>query len=74
MSGTQAIYYRDRHGSQPVEEFIDRLPSSHQAAVDLAIEHRKAPTVGYRDRPDAMGRLQGPDGCAAAAASASSRR
>ncbi len=38
MSGTQAVYYRDRHGSQPVEEFIDGLPPRHQAAVDLAID------------------------------------
>jgi phage-related protein len=38
MPGTQAIYYRDRHGRQPVEEFIDGLPPRHQAAVDLAID------------------------------------
>lgn len=38
MPGTQAIYYRDRHGSQPVEEFIDGLPPRHQAVVDLAID------------------------------------
>jgi phage-related protein len=38
MSGTQAIYYRDRHGFQPVEEFIDGLPTRHQAVVDLAID------------------------------------
>ena len=38
MSGAQAIYYRDRHGRQPVEEFIDGLPPRHQTAVDLAID------------------------------------
>jgi phage-related protein len=38
MPGTQAIYYRDRRGRQPVEEFIDGLPLKHQAAVDLAID------------------------------------
>ena len=38
MSGTQAIYYRDRHGFQPVEKFIDGLPPKHQAAADLAID------------------------------------
>jgi phage-related protein len=38
MSRTQAIYYRDRHGWQPVEEFIDGLPPRHQAVVDLAID------------------------------------
>jgi hypothetical protein len=41
MSGTQAIYYRDRHGRQPVEEFIDGLPPRHQAAVDLAIDRSR---------------------------------
>jgi phage-related protein len=34
----QAVYYRDRHGREPVREFIDALPSRHRAAVDLAID------------------------------------
>jgi hypothetical protein len=38
MPGTQAVYYRDRRGRQPVQEFIDGLPVKHQAAVDLAID------------------------------------
>ena len=38
MPSTQAIYYRDRRGHQPVEEFLDRLPRKHQPAVDLAID------------------------------------
>jgi phage-related protein len=38
MSRTRAIYYRDRHGWQPVEEFIDGLPPRHQVVVDLAID------------------------------------
>ena len=38
MPGTQAIYYRDRRGRQPVEKFIDGLLPRHQAAVDLAID------------------------------------
>jgi phage-related protein len=38
MPSTQAIYYRDRHGWQPVEEFINGLPPKHQAVVDLAID------------------------------------
>jgi phage-related protein len=37
-SRTQAIYYRDRRGRQPVEEFIDGLPPRHQTTVDLAID------------------------------------
>lgn len=38
MPSTQAIYYRDRRGRQPVEEFIDRLPPRQQVVVDLAID------------------------------------
>jgi phage-related protein len=38
MARTQAIYYRDSRGWQPVELFIDRLPVKHQVAVDLAID------------------------------------
>jgi phage-related protein len=34
----QAVYYRDRRGHQPVEEFIDALPLKHQVTVDLAID------------------------------------
>lgn len=37
MTRTQAVYYRDARGRQPVDEFIDGLPLKHQAAVDLAI-------------------------------------
>jgi phage-related protein len=35
--GVQTVYYRDRRGRQPVEEFIDGLPPKHQATVDHAI-------------------------------------
>ena len=38
MSGTHAVYYRDRRGHQPVEEFIDGLPAKHQVAIDLTID------------------------------------
>jgi hypothetical protein len=38
MPHTQAIYYRDSRGRQPVEEFIDELRPKHQAVVDLAID------------------------------------
>jgi phage-related protein len=38
MPSTQAIYYRDLRGRQPVEKFIDGLPFKHQVAVDLAID------------------------------------
>jgi phage-related protein len=38
MPRTQAIYYRDRLGAQPVVEFVDGLPVKHRVAVDLAID------------------------------------
>ena len=38
MPGTQAIYYRDARGREPVDEFIDGLPTKHRAVVDLAID------------------------------------
>ena len=38
MPRTQAIYYRDRRGCQPVVEFIDELPMKHRVGVDLAID------------------------------------
>jgi hypothetical protein len=34
----QAVYYRDKRGHQPVEEFIDALPLKHQVTVDLTID------------------------------------
>ncbi|HEX3691949.1 MAG TPA: type II toxin-antitoxin system RelE/ParE family toxin [Solirubrobacteraceae bacterium] len=37
MSHTQAVYYRDTRGRQPVDDFISSLPVKHQVAVDLAI-------------------------------------
>lgn len=37
MSRTQAVYYRDASGRQPVDEFIEELPFKHQVAIDLAI-------------------------------------
>ena len=38
MAITQAIYYRDRLGAQPVADFIDTLPIKHRVGVDLAID------------------------------------
>jgi hypothetical protein len=33
MARTQAIYYHDRLGAQPVVDFIDTLPIKHRVAV-----------------------------------------
>lgn len=38
MSGTQAVYYRDRRGEEPVDVFIDRLPVKAAVKIDAAIE------------------------------------
>lgn len=34
MAGTQAIYYRDRDGAEPVDAFIDALPAKRAAKIE----------------------------------------
>lgn len=46
MAGTQAIYYRDKRGGEPVDQFIEALPAKRAAKIDDYIgEHlsRQAP-------------------------------
>jgi hypothetical protein len=38
MSSTQAVYYRAPDGSEPVDEFIDRLDERKQPTIDLQID------------------------------------
>jgi phage-related protein len=38
VAGTQAIYFRDRRGVEPVAQFIDRLPAKRAAKLDAYIE------------------------------------
>ncbi len=38
MAGTQAIYYRDRRGDEPVAEFIEALPAKRAAKIDDQVE------------------------------------
>lgn len=38
MAGTQAIYYRDKRGSEPADEFIEALPAKRAAKIDDCIE------------------------------------
>jgi phage-related protein len=45
MAGTQAIFYRDKHGIEPVDEFIDALPDKRAAKIDDFIEEH------LNDRP-----------------------
>lgn len=40
---TQAVYYRDPHGIEPVKRFIEALPPKHAAKVDAYVdEHLNA--------------------------------
>ncbi len=45
MAGTQAIFYRDKRGTEPVDEFIDALPNKRAAKIDDFIEEH------LNDRP-----------------------
>jgi phage-related protein len=38
MSPTQAIYYRDKRGNEPVDDFIEALPTKRAAKIDDQIE------------------------------------
>jgi phage-related protein len=38
VAGTQAIYYRDQHGFEPVNQFIEALPAKRAAKVDAFVE------------------------------------
>ena len=42
----QAVYYRDRHGNEPVNDYIDQLPPARQVEVDatIALLNRLKPT------------------------------
>ncbi len=38
MAKTQAVYYRDRRGAEPVDLFIDGLPSKRAAKIDAYVD------------------------------------
>jgi len=38
MARTQAVYYRDKHGAEPVNEFIEALPPRRPAKIDDYVE------------------------------------
>jgi phage-related protein len=38
VAGTQAIFYRDKHGTEPVARFIDALPPKRAAKIDVFLE------------------------------------
>lgn len=38
MAQTQAVYYRDKRGAEPVDQFIDSLPAKRAAKIDDYVE------------------------------------
>jgi hypothetical protein len=38
MAGTQAIFYRDKHGLEPVARFVEALPAKRIAKVYAYVE------------------------------------
>src|SRR2546428_13922017 len=38
MARTQAVYYRDQRGNEPVDRFIESLPTKQAAKIDDYIE------------------------------------
>lgn len=38
MARTQAVYYRDKRGSEPVDEFIESMPAKRAAKIDDHVE------------------------------------
>lgn len=45
MAGTQAVFYRDKRGTEPVDEFIDALSDKRAAKIDDFIQEH------LNDRP-----------------------
>ena len=64
MAETQAVYYRDRGGSEPVNEFIEALPAKQAAKIDFYVEQYlngqpvAAPPVGYPITSQVRGELR----------------
>ncbi len=61
MVRTQAVYYRAQDGSEPVEEFIDRLDERQQPTIDVQIDRlndraTSAPPLPYPH----SGQVRGP--------------
>lgn len=51
---SQAVYYRDRRGAEPVERFIEALPAKQAAKIDGYIEEHlngRAPGAPPPDFP-----------------------
>ena len=64
MAETQAVYYRERAGREPVDEFIEALPAKKAAKIDFYVEQYlngqpvAAPPVGYPITSQVRGELR----------------
>lgn len=64
MAETQAVYYRERRGREPVDEFIEALPAKQAAKIDFYVEEYlngqpvAAPPVGYPITSQVRGELR----------------
>ncbi len=52
MAGTQAIYYRDKHGVEAVNRFIESLPAKRAAKIDDYIEEHLNGRAGDAPPPE----------------------
>lgn len=54
MARTQAVYYRDSQGAEPVNDFIDALPDKQAAKLDHYVEeylNGRSPTAAPPEFP-----------------------
>ena len=54
MAGTQAIFYRDKHGVEPVGQFIETLPQKRIAKIYAFVEehlNEQAPEAPPPEHP-----------------------
>lgn len=54
MAQTQAVYYRDKRGSEPVDQFIEALPAKRAAKIDDFVEEHlngKPPAAAPPEHP-----------------------
>jgi phage-related protein len=64
MTQTQAVYYRERTGREPVDEFIEALPAKQAAKIDFYVDEYlngrlvAAPPVGYPITSQVRGELR----------------
>jgi phage-related protein len=64
VAQTQAVYYRDAHSHEPVDEFLNALSAKRAAKIDFYVEEylngqpAAAPPVGYPITSQVRGELR----------------